>query len=208
MTWKSNEGSLLVQAQWLGNGTRYGLEFYKSVAKGLKLITKPIPTFSEVTGEKLLGGLFAPPSWIGLKTWLCTKNNVKQNVHLKSEINWNHFQNSSFLKIFSLSTSGRSEVFCNKLFHKKTSVVDVDSYCSKVTGLSQQLDYNRTPPRLFSTKTSEESCFCTPSNELLLSTKPKFCLIFSKNSKSLYFLCKYFFFLQTQWCCFLSTQTP
>ena len=39
------------------------LAFYKSVAKRLKLKVKKflgfIPTFGEVTGEKLVGGLFA-----------------------------------------------------------------------------------------------------------------------------------------------------
>ena len=41
------------------------LKFYTSVAKGLKLKVRRfwglIPTFGEVTGEKLVGGLFAPP---------------------------------------------------------------------------------------------------------------------------------------------------
>ena len=47
------------------------LEFYDSVAKGLKLKIKKflglISTFVEVTEEKLEGSLFGhPPSWIGL----------------------------------------------------------------------------------------------------------------------------------------------
>ena len=49
------------------------LKFYTSLSKGLKLTVRKfwglIPTFVEVTGEKLVGGLFAPPpllSWIGL----------------------------------------------------------------------------------------------------------------------------------------------
>ena len=54
------------------------LEFYTSVAKGLKLKVKEfwglILTFVEVTGEKLVGGPFCPHplplSWIGLKTVL------------------------------------------------------------------------------------------------------------------------------------------
>ena len=46
----------------LALGTK--LKFYTSVAKGLKLKVKKflglIPTFVEVRGEKLLGGLFGP----------------------------------------------------------------------------------------------------------------------------------------------------
>ena len=60
----------------LALGTNW--EFYTSVAKGLKLKVRKflglIPTFAEMTGEKLVGGgLFGhtppprPPSWIGLK---------------------------------------------------------------------------------------------------------------------------------------------
>ena len=41
------------------------LKFYTSVAKWLKLKVKKflglIPTFAEVTAEKLVGGLFGPP---------------------------------------------------------------------------------------------------------------------------------------------------
>ena len=49
------------------------LKFYTSVAEGLKIKIKKfwwlIPTFVEVTGEKLVRGLFclSSPSWIGLK---------------------------------------------------------------------------------------------------------------------------------------------
>ena len=48
------------------------LKFYTSVAKGLKLKLRKfwclIPTFVEVTGEKLVWGpLWPSPSWIGLK---------------------------------------------------------------------------------------------------------------------------------------------
>ena len=42
-----------------------GLKFYTSVAKGSKLKVRKfcglIPTFVEVTGEKLAGGFFRPP---------------------------------------------------------------------------------------------------------------------------------------------------
>ena len=47
-------------------GTRYDMKFYASVAKGLKLGVKMfwrlIPTFVEVTEEKLVGELPPPPS--------------------------------------------------------------------------------------------------------------------------------------------------
>ena len=50
------------------------LKFYTSVTKGLKLKVAKfcwlIPTFVEVTGDKLVRGLFAappPPFWIGLR---------------------------------------------------------------------------------------------------------------------------------------------
>ena len=45
---------------------RTNLKFYTNVAKGLKLKVKKfrrlIPTFVEVAGEKLVGGLFDPQS--------------------------------------------------------------------------------------------------------------------------------------------------
>ena len=54
------------------------LKFYTSLSKGLKLKVRKswglIPTFVELTGEKLVGGAFwqsppppTPPSWIGLR---------------------------------------------------------------------------------------------------------------------------------------------
>ena len=49
----------------LGLAVGTNLKFYTSVAKGLKLKVKMfwglIPTSVEVTGEKLVGGLLAPP---------------------------------------------------------------------------------------------------------------------------------------------------
>ena len=56
----------------LGLALGTNLKFYTSLSKELKLKVKKflglILTFVEVTGEKLVGGLFAPPlpSWIGL----------------------------------------------------------------------------------------------------------------------------------------------
>ena len=62
----------------LGLALGTNLKFYTSVAKGLKLKVRKflglIPTFLEVTGEKLVGGgggiLFCPPFWIGSKCLL------------------------------------------------------------------------------------------------------------------------------------------
>ena len=59
----------------LGLALGTNLKFYTSLSKGLKLKVRKfwglIPTFVEVTGEKLVGGSFCPsppfPSWIGLK---------------------------------------------------------------------------------------------------------------------------------------------
>ena len=49
----------------LGLALGTNLKFYTSVAKGLKLEVRKfwglIPTFVEVTGEKLIGGTFWPP---------------------------------------------------------------------------------------------------------------------------------------------------
>ena len=63
-------GVVLVQVQQVGNFTRYGLNitFYTSVTKGLNVKVREfwgvIPTFVEVTGEKLVGkvGAFPPTS--------------------------------------------------------------------------------------------------------------------------------------------------
>ena len=56
---------LLVQVQQFRNGTRYDLEVLHQCSKGFKLKDRkfwgPIPTFVEVRGEKLVGGLFDPP---------------------------------------------------------------------------------------------------------------------------------------------------
>ena len=50
----------------LGLALGIALKFYTSVAKGLKLKVRKfwglIPTIVEVTGEKLVGSLFGPPS--------------------------------------------------------------------------------------------------------------------------------------------------
>ena len=59
----------------LGLALGTNLKFYTSLSKRLKLKVRKfwglIPTFVEITGEKLVGGagLFAPPpSWIGLRS--------------------------------------------------------------------------------------------------------------------------------------------
>ena len=54
----------------LGLALGTNLKFYTSLSKGLKLKVRRFwgltLAFVEVTGEKMVGGLFAPPSWIGL----------------------------------------------------------------------------------------------------------------------------------------------
>ena len=64
----------------LGLALRANSKFYTSLAKGLKLKVRKflglIPTFVEVTGEKLVGGgafWLPPPSWIGLTHNLFTE---------------------------------------------------------------------------------------------------------------------------------------
>ena len=67
------EGSSWFKFNNLGLTLGTNLKFYTSVTKGLKLKVRKfsglIPTFVEVTGEKLVGGSFCPPPpyWIGLK---------------------------------------------------------------------------------------------------------------------------------------------
>ena len=71
------EGCSCFKFNNLGLTLGTNLKFYTSVAKGLKLKVRKflglIPTFVEVTGEKLVGGggAFLPPplhpSWIGLR---------------------------------------------------------------------------------------------------------------------------------------------
>ena len=69
------------------------LKFYTSLAKGLKLKVRKfcglIHTFAEFTAEKLEGGLFASPSWIGLslyrKLWACNKT-AKFQANSKSTL--------------------------------------------------------------------------------------------------------------------------
>ena len=58
---------LLAEVQYLGRTPSMVLKFYTSVKKGLKLKVSEtyglIPTFVEVTGEKLIGGpyIHLPP---------------------------------------------------------------------------------------------------------------------------------------------------
>ena len=98
----------------LGLALCTNLKFYTRVEKGLKLKVRKfwglIPTFVEVTGEKLVGGwgLFGP-SWIGLKfyivsfyfmpnwglpeyteTKLETTNKKRSGNHKQKEV-WNRF---------------------------------------------------------------------------------------------------------------------
>ena len=66
---------VLVQVQQFGTGTRYELD--TSVAKGLRLKVRRflglVPTFLEVTEEKLVQGAFLPPPIL---------NSVKANLLL------------------------------------------------------------------------------------------------------------------------------
>ena len=73
LTRKTNffEGCSRFQLKNLGLRIGMALKFYTSLAKWLTLkvirFRGLIPTFVEVTGEKLVGGPFSlPPSWIGL----------------------------------------------------------------------------------------------------------------------------------------------
>ena len=82
---------------WLAVGTN--LEFHTSVIKGLKLKVRKfwglIPTFVEVTGEKLVGGTFwvtsppSTPSWIELSSLMDYINistwNKKNNICRKKQ---------------------------------------------------------------------------------------------------------------------------
>ena len=64
------EGCSWVKFNNFGLALGMGLTFYANVAKGLKLKVRKfwelICTFVEVIGEKLVGSLFAPLSWIGI----------------------------------------------------------------------------------------------------------------------------------------------
>ena len=60
------------------------MKFYTSVAKGLKLKVRKfwglIPTFVEVTGKILVGGLFDPPL-ISLTLDMAIKSYINQSYH-------------------------------------------------------------------------------------------------------------------------------
>ena len=68
----------------LGLELGMALKFYTRVAKWLKLKVKNflglIPSFIEVREEKLVGGLFCPPSWIGLNHRPVYWEDVLQNA--------------------------------------------------------------------------------------------------------------------------------
>ena len=79
MTRKNNffEGCSWLKFNHLRLAQGLVFKIYTRVAKGSKTKSLP-PTFLEVTGEKLVGGLFDPPptpplhpSWIGLKKSTC-----------------------------------------------------------------------------------------------------------------------------------------
>ena len=65
-------------------------KFYTSVEKGLKLKVRKfyglIPTFVEVTGEKLVGGPFWPPSILNrVKVYLIYGGNRPESCYLASK---------------------------------------------------------------------------------------------------------------------------
>ena len=68
------------------------LKSYTSVVKGLKLKVRKfwglIPTFIEVTGEKLVGGLLAPPHPIQ------NRINLKLKVQLRNTYTFAQHENS------------------------------------------------------------------------------------------------------------------
>ena len=68
----------------LGLAIAMSLKFYISVARRLKLKFKKfwglVPTFLEVTGEKLVGGLFAPPPILNSVNKL--KSGIKNGIEV------------------------------------------------------------------------------------------------------------------------------
>ena len=70
----------------LGLALGMDLKLYNSVTKGLKLKLRKfsglIPTFVEVTGEKLVGGLFAPPPILNrVKATYKYENQLQSIIH-------------------------------------------------------------------------------------------------------------------------------
>ena len=92
------------------------------MAKGLKLKVRKFwglnPTFIEVIGEKLVGGLFAPPlpCWIGLKL---ASTSFSDGFH--QEIKPLNKRKQFPLDRESVSTS-LSEGFCSKILFHQTKI--------------------------------------------------------------------------------------
>ena len=87
-----------------------GLKFYTSVAKGSKLKVRRfcglIPTFVEVTGEKLVGGFFGPPILNRVNIIIC------MIVPLKGEnVSWEKSFSFIMLQVAKLAFGRRSEIY-------------------------------------------------------------------------------------------------
>ena len=85
------------------------LKFYTSVEKGLKVKVRMflglVKTFVEVTREKLVGGPFCPPSWIGLSdsSDIRTHNHLVRNHYYSTTQPWlNHTLNHYLAKLAKL----------------------------------------------------------------------------------------------------------
>ena len=76
----------------LGLAQGMASNFDTSVAKKLKLKVKKfwglIPTFAEVTWEKLVGGLFGLPSWIVLNLGRNLKQYLRRNLSFSNATGW------------------------------------------------------------------------------------------------------------------------
>ena len=107
----------------LGLALGTNLKFYISLSKGLKLKVRKfwrlILTFAEVTGEKLVGGPFAPPpppSWIGLRESFIHLRRTCENISLsfktlKGMFPKDYFVSSNveIISSTSLGVTGRKE---------------------------------------------------------------------------------------------------
>ena len=81
------------------------LKFYTIVVKGLKLkvgkILGLIPTFVEVLGQKLVGGIFASKFWKGLKN---KPIHIKKSIFSKYVLNNGKVGKYTFLDFTDISS--------------------------------------------------------------------------------------------------------
>ena len=107
------------------------MKFYNCEAKGLKLKVRKFlglsPTFVEVTGEKLVGGLFAPPpppSWIGL----ITLGEDTSTVELSTGIWWAEYESDfNWLQITAWRVSKYGGFFWSVFSCTRTKYGDLQS---------------------------------------------------------------------------------